>query len=811
MEIPKDPDPTIIAVLGDLKALKLDDPNEADTRALYIDPVLNALGWGKSTVKREPYAGWDDARGYIDYLLLVRGKNTLVLEAKKRGRSFEIPAALKKQRTTSYKKLRAIANHDLIEALDQCLRYAQHTGAQYACATNGIEWLFFKPNQPHRALPEARVVLFSSLDDILHDIDDFESLLGLQNLEKGSAENALVGREILVPNFAKRLRDAFAYTRYQNHEEEDYSHILDQLLARYIVDITDDDTFAACYVPVRANRNTLSSLGGVIDHHIEALATAVAPQVLQNATANFTGDVATRNIFPGVVAGRTIVLHGPIGVGKTSFLRSCRLELSKAATLKQAAWAQIDLLDFRDRPFDPATVNQMLSLLSRKIQDEVSEATQQLSGRYDPDTWPHLRDIYNKEVRKFQKLKYPDSSDDDPEYLTAARAYVWELRQTDPHEHLIRVIHWLTVNCKLPVVIVLDNSDQLGIGFQEFLYKLSETLQKKTSAVTIVVLRTEALASHRIREHALASVVEQYQIQRANLPLVLEKRFQAMELKLRDLVEQELSPKHKVAVERLSVLMETLQREADAGSEAFLLLDAIGNDSLRDSLRAIAAVFKASPRQMDKLVADQARDRDVRLYADSVLKALFMYDITSHDVRSLVPVLFRGDVSISIPYSLPVRVVEQIRSKAASAEYITADCLNDFAVAGVDRELLGRVLGRLRSDNIISVPHMSPDVQENDPLRVTKLGHFMVTSALRYELYYEQIALDVVIYDYDTYAELKSIWNSGRSPSERFHALGRVLMRLILNADETLRARLTLSLLEPALAVPLQIPLTHST
>lgn len=395
-----------------------------------------------------------------------------------------------------------------------------------------------------------------------------------------------------------------------------------------------------------------------------------------------------QQVLPGLIAGRTIVLHGPIGVGKTSFLRSCRLELSRIKTLKSAAWVQIDLLDFRDRPFDQSTVTQMLNLLSRKIQDEVSESTQQLDGRYDPDTWLHLRDIYNKEVRKFQKLKYPESTDEDKEYLSAVREYVWDLRERDPHEHLIRVIHWLTVNCKLPVVIVLDNSDQLGIEFQEFLYKLSETFQKRTSAVTILVLRTEALASHRIREHSLASVMERYQVQRAQLPLVLEKRFGVMEARLKSIIGEKLSAQQKVAVERFSVLMDTLQHEADLGSQAYQLLDAIGNDSLRDSLRAVAAVFRASPRQMDKLVADQARNCEVRLYADTVLKALFRYDISSHDTRPLIPIIYKGDTSIRIPYSLPIRVIQQIKSKTTLTEYAVSECLNDFAVSGSDRDLL---------------------------------------------------------------------------------------------------------------------------
>jgi predicted type IV restriction endonuclease len=135
--------------VSDLLDFLLDLPNplpidgtEADARALIIDPLLRHLGWDANDIKREPYAGWTDARGFIDYLLMQGGKPLMVLEAKKTGRSFGLPQVLTTQRTTTYRKIRASASANLVEALDQCLQYAQHTGAIYACATNGADWIF---------------------------------------------------------------------------------------------------------------------------------------------------------------------------------------------------------------------------------------------------------------------------------------------------------------------------------------------------------------------------------------------------------------------------------------------------------------------------------------------------------------------------------------------------------------------------------------------------------------------------------------------------------------------------------------------
>lgn len=72
------------------KALPTDD-TESDTRAKIIDPVLSHLGWTANEIKREPYAGWSDSKGFIDYLLSVENRPMLVLEAKKTGCMFNIP------------------------------------------------------------------------------------------------------------------------------------------------------------------------------------------------------------------------------------------------------------------------------------------------------------------------------------------------------------------------------------------------------------------------------------------------------------------------------------------------------------------------------------------------------------------------------------------------------------------------------------------------------------------------------------------------------------------------------------------------
>lgn len=786
----------LIEFLADLPSPLQTNGTEADTRAQVIDPVLALVGWLAKEIKREPYAGWTDAKGFVDYLLLINGRPMMVLEAKKSGRSFSIPSALKSQRITSFKKIRSTASEDLKEALDQCLRYAQHTGAIYACATNGEDWIFFKPMHPSRTLPDAKVVIFGGVGEILKRLDEFLDLISVHGIEEGRAEKGLLGRDIQVPTFSKRLQDAFPYRGELNFEEEEFSNILDQMLRHYVLELTDDADFEECYLPAKGNRTTADTLDQLIAGRVQALRNA-----RQETSDDFGSDVVAKPLMPGLPSGRTVVLHGAVGVGKTSFLRHCELRLRSQGKLDEAVWARVDLLPFQDRQFGSEETKQMLDLICGEIQGAVSAATEKMSGSYDPDVWEHLRDIYNLEVRKFQKARYPDSDNTDPQFLEDARKYVWDLSRADPQEHLVRVIRWLTVNCKLPVIVALDNSDQLGIDFQEFLYKLSETLKSSTSAVVILVMRTEALASHTIREHSIASVREQFLVQKAPLPLVLQRRFEKI---LKQLPNAYAATADKVARDRMTVLMEVLQYEAEIGSDAFQLVEASGNASLRDSLRAVSALFRSSPRAMDRLVFDQANKGRARLSTAFALRALMREDLGSADATKLIPNIFNVDGQITMPYALGIRQLQQVRAKSGYTQCTIGELLNEFAIAGVDRVIAERTLVRMLSDRFVAVAHMLPALRDTDVVGQTRLGEVLLDIILSEKSYLCRVAFNTYIYRKDTYSDMRSAWTSDAFDyQKKFDAIGRHFIEMIVEDDELFRRNSDLALLEPVVAAPL--------
>lgn len=107
------------------------DPNEADTRARYIDEFFKAFGWTAADIAREQYV---PGAGYIDYTLVVDNVDQIVVEAKRLSHSIND------------------------EDIEQLAKYFNNTAAHVGILTNGIEYWFFswdpyKKNKPQRMNP----------------------------------------------------------------------------------------------------------------------------------------------------------------------------------------------------------------------------------------------------------------------------------------------------------------------------------------------------------------------------------------------------------------------------------------------------------------------------------------------------------------------------------------------------------------------------------------------------------------------------------------------------------------------------------
>jgi predicted type IV restriction endonuclease len=130
----------LLEVIQAYSKFQLHDANEAETRKKVIDVMLErVLGWNpaedisyEETVR--PQNGTDK---FADYS--IRTATTgLVVEAKRVGRSFELPTNRKAAKLGG-----VLSEGEVGDAISQARDYAFNLSLQFAVATNGAAWIVF--------------------------------------------------------------------------------------------------------------------------------------------------------------------------------------------------------------------------------------------------------------------------------------------------------------------------------------------------------------------------------------------------------------------------------------------------------------------------------------------------------------------------------------------------------------------------------------------------------------------------------------------------------------------------------------------
>lgn len=207
---------------------------------------------------------------------------------------------------------------------------------------------------------------------------------------------------------------------------------------------------------------------------------------------------------------------------------------------------------------------------------------------------------------------------------------------------------------------------------------------------------------------------------------------------------------------------------------------------------------------MDKLVVDQYESGKPRLTVAQALRAMMREDLGSSDSNKLIPNVFNVDSQVTMPYSLGIRQLQQVRSKEASNQCTVASLLNDFSIAGIDRTVAERTLIRMRADRFLKVSHMLPELLEADILRITRLGTALLDIILSENSYFCRTAFNTYIYRKDVYYDMRSAWTSDAADYRlKFEAIGRHFIQMIVDDDSSLRKRIDVSLLEPIVGMPL--------
>jgi hypothetical protein len=175
---------TLEQLLATATKLKSSAGNEANTKALLIEPLLASLGWDPADldqVERE-YRVFDGT--LLDYALKIEGKPRLFLEAKAVG-----------------------SNLDDKAFIAQTVNYANNAGVLWCVLTNGIAYRVYKTNEPVEM--EEKLLFEADISEAgtgaASEVAKALELIGFKSLLNGELEGW--GERVFVD---KRVRKALS-------------------------------------------------------------------------------------------------------------------------------------------------------------------------------------------------------------------------------------------------------------------------------------------------------------------------------------------------------------------------------------------------------------------------------------------------------------------------------------------------------------------------------------------------------------------------------------------------------------------------
>lgn len=482
--------------------------NEAQTRFFIIDFILfECLGWNKDEVSIEK----NEENKFTDYEL---GKPRLaILEAKREGKTFDIPAYDSKSLTYDIKSLIKMSP-DTEETIDQAIYYCNQRGVPIGIISNGHQYIIFiASRQDGISIKDGKAIVFKSLDHLANNFKDAWQVMSIYGIKEKNIYKYLKPDFDAIPSkLSSKLRQ-YPIFRYGSELQT----TLRQLAEIFFQDIVENDQveerfFKECY----CESGALSKYSLLSKNILEA---RYASLFSASETAPFITPVRERknnNISPEILSEalsrRPIVLLGDVGVGKTSFVKNL-IYNGAYEEFKKAFYIYIDLGS------SGALANDLKSFVLEEIENQLLE-----NYNIDVNDFSFIKGIYAAEINRFSKGIWGQKKESDPLlYETKLLEMIDEhCRKRDTH--LKRAINTRSKSENRQVIICLDNADQRDYEVQQDTFIISQELAKEWNTTVFVSVRPQTFFKSK-RSGALSAYPHKiFTISPPRIDLVIEKR-----------------------------------------------------------------------------------------------------------------------------------------------------------------------------------------------------------------------------------------------------------------------------------------------
>ncbi len=468
-----------------IAALESRNKNEAETRHKIIDFVLHDfLSWPKNRVSVEEYI----QPGYADYILKKQnGDDQLIIEAKKEGVFFELPIPYTQEETSCYiaiKKL--ISDNNIKSAMQQVRTYCFDTGCEFACITNGHEWIFFKTFEKGKRWENLQAFVIRNLKFFITDYTKSINSLSYTAITDNAS---LIS---LLTTFQPKDRSIY----YPREKIPSYSHTitanrlastLRPLANHFFGVIGDDDTdfMDKCYVAQREYRATFQGIHSLMHDSLSPYFEEYGVQQLKDTgKGGQLGGRLSKNIKKSR-QDEVLVLFGGKGSGKSTFIKRL-LHHNPPKWLKDHS--VISIIDLLKVPEEKAVIREHIwsKLVESLDSDKLLNGTREtlINGLFN--------DHYI--ISKKQELAGLNVKSD--AYNLRLNDLVTSWKNDYLYCAIKLVKYWSESN--KGIIVVIDNTDQYSSDIQDYCFTSAQEISNELRCITLISMREERFHNSKI-------------------------------------------------------------------------------------------------------------------------------------------------------------------------------------------------------------------------------------------------------------------------------------------------------------------------
>lgn len=712
----KDDAQKALALLGrKYGGAELQSANEAKTRLLVINKILNLLGWDDHDFNPEAKT---PAGQFVDYVLHVDGLPRLIVEAKRGGATFHSSKRLQRNDySLSYAK--SAFGKPFSDVVEQASEYAARLRLPYVVLTNGMDWVvanLLPP--PGMEADQLKCFYFGNLLESTHNFDALYGLISKEAARNRSLEEEFTLLNPLEADFSTTPRIHLGEPHWNDAKANDvFLSEFYKLFFDEIVDSRRRNMLTHCFV----HSSTLDQYEGQLKRALHDQ----APAYLGDAKELSPSDQATLlALNTGDSKGRVVLVVGSVGAGKSTFLTKVMIECRQT---KQFVFVFTNLIN------EGSEKNPSISEIWGLVSDQWKKVAPDSMG------YAELKQIFHGDLEALRNGAKAKLYDADASLYETDEAHKLEELSGDNERFVEKA--FIYYRRKKSVILILDNVDKASEEYQRLVYAFAHKVADRTGATVIVTMRESTF--FRAKEGGFLDVRSSdivFHLQAPDVTRVLSKRIQY--------IEKYLENDHRAGSWRKTygwdVFVENATKSATVIKSSLLQ----GKEGL-STIELLAATAWHNVRKFLELVGRVHRflgDDHGNWRPDYVLCAL-MLPGKSDDTRHITSSLYVPTHSRQRAFFLKPRILLALAvgfSEAERKRGVRFSRLVEFCRAYGYREVWSEAaLAELVQGRLVECMEVPTEeeltkeyqVNQNHSYRISPLGHMLIDRLAHGEMY----------------------------------------------------------------------------